>query len=155
MGSVIVHLREHAQDPFTGKVYPTKRGVTFTPSTWATLLFNSEDIDAKLKELMGDSNFEYRVHLGKAVFCTITTGYYFVNIRRYFVVDGKLQPTKNGICLKLSEWNCLKGYFEAIKATTSELTEAVPCFFRPDHATKQDASECAICHPFGTEFELY
>ena len=155
MGSIIVHLREHAQDPYTGKVYPTKRGVSFTPSTWATLVFNANDIDVKVKELVTETNFEYRVHLGKAVFCTVTSGYYFVNIRRYFLLEGKLQPTKSGICLKLAEWNCLKGYFDAIKTTTPELAEALPCFFSADHANQQGDAECKICHPFGTEISYF
>ena len=150
-GDVFVHIREYATDASTNKLYPTKRGVSFIPTTFATFVMNFDEIDRNVLELNTDKVFEFRVHLGKGIFCTVTSGYYFVNIRRYFVVEGKLQATKNGICLKISEWNCLKGNIEEIKNTTPLLSEAVPCFIQTDHSNQEAALNCSVCYPFGCD----
>ena len=148
-GEVFVHIREYETNPITNKLYQSKRGVSFIPSTFATFVLNLDEIDRNVRALNSDKQFEYKVHLGKGVFCTVNAGHNFVNLRRYFLLNGQLQPTKNGICLKPIEWYCLKGYIESIKSSAPELESAVPCFFLTDHSNQESASNCSICHPFG------
>ena len=148
---MFVHVREYETDPSTNKLYPSKRGVSFIPSTFSNFVMNLDEIDRNVRELNSDKSFEFRVHLGKGVFCTVTSGYYFINLRRYFLLNEKLQPTKNGICLKISEWNCLKGFIEDIKKTTPFLSGAAPCFYLTDHSNQEGVSNCNICFPFGIE----
>ena len=155
-GTILVDFRKYWQSPYTGEFYSTDRGLSLFPSSFITLFLSADEIDQKIYEPI----FKHRVQLGKDIFCSLARDCYtrnkYVNIRQYIREDEKLQPTiKNGICLKISEWTCLKGYLVEIKNTTPLLSQAIPCPSLSDHNKRVRDEECIICHPFDVEINYF
>ena len=141
-----IHVREYVR--YGNRWYATPKGVFFNPSSFATLRLHADEITKALEEIESGQANDFKVHLGCGIFCTISAEYTFVNLRRYFPLDGKLMPTTKGICLQKKEWIALKSLFETVKNLSPEIASASPCFFADDHITK---SACPTCYPFGED----
>jgi Transcriptional Coactivator p15 (PC4) len=81
---------------------------------------------------------------------SVTTGYWCVDIRKFFLPDGQQDPlpTKTGIALRLREWNELRHANESIRTAYPRLAETTPCFLREDHYGQTGALSCRECYPF-------
>ena len=95
----------------------------------------------------------YKCHLGGGWYVTVATGYFFVNIRRYWVVPGAQSetPTKAGICLRFGEWNELKKAVMELYGDRKDLEEAQPCNMGFDHHNLLAYLDCIECCPFKTD----
>ena len=55
---------------------------------------------------------------------------------------------RQGIALRLSEWNNLKESIIQLHATMPDLAQALPCSYSTDHANLMGYMSCIECSPF-------
>ena len=92
----------------------------------------------------------YRSHVGGGWFITVQTGYFIVNLRRYWLAPGALTetPTKTGICLRFDEWNELKKAAMFMYKDRVDLKNEEPCNVTFDHKNLLCFLDCKECSPF-------
>ena len=151
--ALYVHIRQYEMDPITKKEYPTPKGIYLTPSRFANLMLQIEEIDRAVEQLKNkDDHFsEMKTHLGGGTYLTVQNGYQCVNIRRYFLPEGKEVPlpTHSGIALRIPEWDVFRSLLNDIKNCTPELSVAIPCFSTLGH---DHPLLCHECSPFGWNY---
>jgi len=145
-----IHVREYAT---TGeRMYPTKKGVCFTPGRLRGLLNVIEEIDEQRKQQSSKASYKvqqglYKTHLGAGIYVSTDNKFDGVDLRRYWRPEGALDavPTKNGIYLSSTEWTTLKEKLNELLLLHPGLTLAEQCL----HQNLMDMSECRECDPFG------
>ena len=147
---LLIHIREYQTEG--EKTYPTKKGVFFSPPILATLRMHLDDIAHAMEGVKSGKTEEFKLHLGKGIFCTISKKFCLVNLRHYFELEGNLTPTKKGICLKMSEWTDLKRILKEVQELDKEIRHANPCFFSGNHF---EPGSCQICNPFTLNANLF
>src|ERR1700759_134582 len=152
----LVHVREF--ETLGDRTYPTKRGVSFTPARLRVLLDSLEEIDENLKQQNPKESYKvqqsgYKKHLGAAVYAAVNEKFDGVDLRRYWMPEGKSEavPTKNGIYLPTKQWMLLKQKFGELLLLHPELTLAETCF----HQNQLGMLDCRECDPFGSFREFY
>ena len=148
-GKAIVHIRQY--DIFGSNSYPSRTGVCLTPSRFARMLLSMEEIDAHVDQLKGSQDFDYKIHIGGGIYCSVRAGFYCVNIRKYFIPVKKHTPipTKRGISLRINEWKNLKSNIDIISKSCDELRNARPCYECESTHNKNGLFGCNECYPFG------
>ena len=91
-GEVQVHIRQYELNATTQKLFPTKMEVCLPPQRFAVLCNEMETLKEQVALLRDGQPVNCKKHLGDDVYCTIVTGYDCVNLRRYWVVDGSIEP---------------------------------------------------------------
>lgn len=150
--SIYVHMRQYEQNKTSGRSFPTKTGICFKPKRFANLLRNIDEVNETVEQMaQGQANIELKKHIGGGVYLTVTGGYPCINIRKYFVPEGRQEeiPTRMGIALRMSEWRAFVGFVEEIKNLSTELKDAEPCYLSLDHANLMGYLNCNECNPFG------
>ena len=149
-GITYVHIRQFEN---AAKPYPTRVGIALTPSRFAVLSMIAEEISERVDSLNKPDvkEFDYKVHLGGGIYCSVRSGCFAVNIRKHFVPPNHQRPipTKKGISLRPSEWRKLVQHIEDIKNLSATITSATPCFFNGTHDNQEGAFMCVECFPFG------
>ena len=139
---LLIHIREFETEG--EKTYPTKKGVCFPPPILATLRMHMDDILNALEGVMSGKVEEFKLHLGKGIFCNISKKFCFVDLRHFFELDGKLTATKRGLSLKFEEWTELKRILREVFDLDKDIRRAMPCFFSGTHI---QPGACDICNP--------
>jgi len=128
-GQDFIHIREYET---TGeRMYPTKKGVCFTPTQLMRLLNLFEEINERRRHQSSIAFYKmpYKNHLGAGFYVSINEcdG---VDLRHYWRPKGasKAVPTKNGIYLPPPEWTALKEKLNELLLLHPELTIAEQCF---------------------------
>jgi hypothetical protein len=77
---------------------------------WQTLVNNAQVIDDNVNGLHEGRYVKLFQHLGGGCFVSVTTGFKCVDIRHFYIPGGSNahRPTKQGIALRLGEWETLK-----------------------------------------------
>ena len=73
-------------------------------------------------------------------------------MRRFYLSDrddGQLKPTREGVALRLKEWDDLLNLLETISDAYPKLRTAVPCYLQDDHLSQLVWLECRECNPIG------
>ena len=148
----MIHIREYKDDG-AGKIYPTRKGVSFTKTRWAWFIRHIDDMERSVDLLKAGQPVDYYQHLGGRYYVTISKEYRCVNIRRYFMPPNgtKEVPTRSGIALRLDEWDSLLLKIRQLQECLPELKLAKPCYSSPDHANLQGYLACIECNPFGLD----
>ncbi len=151
-GMTYISLRQFKWYVGSTKLYATEKGITLTVDNWLDLKMAFEDISKELSRLNGTEKVDYRQHIGKNVFVSVTTGWNFVDIRKWWMLDGeKLQPKRKGISLTPDEWQKVTQLAETLHKVVPELAYAIPCGMREDHQNQQGMLACAHCNPNSCE----
>ena len=119
---------------------------------WASFLLLQADIDDAVKQLRERKDYvKYHEHIGGGWYVSVTTGFWCVDIRRFFYTkNGEIKPSKNGLALRLSEWSELLNQLPMIMSFEPELLVACPCSMREDHLNDPRVLlGCRECTPFG------
>jgi hypothetical protein len=149
-GATYVHIRQY---DVIAKPFPTRMGITLTPSRFAVLTMIVDEISERVDSLYKSDTkeFDYKVHLGGGIYCSVRTGCFAINIRKYFLPTDQLTPipTRKGISIRPTEWKKMVQHFESIKKLSSELMNAMPCGFSDSHNNQESAFMCVECYPFG------
>jgi len=111
-----------------------------------------EEIEAHLKSLRAGENVSFKHPIGGGNYISITTGFYCVDFRRFFVPYGEteIKPTRQGIALRLREWDQMKRIVDEINSRYPSLGTALPCYLGDDHLNQIGALNCRDCNPFST-----
>jgi hypothetical protein len=145
---LMIHIREY--DEGNGKLYPTKKGVSFNKTRWAMFLRQLDDMERSVDLLRANQPVDFYRHVGGRYYVSISKAFRCVNIRRYFLPPNstKERPTRCGIALKLDEWDTLLVKIREIQERLPELKTAKPCYSRDDHANQLGYISCVECNPF-------
>jgi hypothetical protein len=129
--------------------YPTKIGICFSPLRLAAFRVKLSEIEEGVKLLRAGKPVNLKIHIGGLVYVTIQSGYFIVNIRKYFIPENQIDeiPTRSGIALKLNEWDKLKQCFVELLRLTPEIASIQPCYSSFDHANVITMMDCEECNP--------
>ena len=118
--------------------YPTQKGCILTASRWAILSDHLEELEKKMtKVLNGDTDIDFKIHLGRNLYAAVKTPFPILDIRLRFMNEGKLLHTKRRVTLMFLGLNRLKQIaHEAIPRTK-------PCYLV--HQETNDEMGCARC----------
>ena len=133
-----------------------KKGASFTPGRFAMFRQNIDKINAVLlqQEVNGlygvdlGGGLMLREHLRAGIHVTVDEKFHGVSLRRHWMPpdgNGSIVPTKNGIYLPASQWNCLVKKIDELLSAYPELVNAEPC----SHDNQVGNLECRECTPFG------
>lgn len=152
MDEIGLHIRQY-QKSESGRYFPTKIGTFLRPMRFANLDCNLSNISEAVNKLRdGLDDINLKLHVGGGVYCTVKSGIFCVDIRKYFVPEnsesGDAIPTKMGIALKFVEFEALLACVEDIKKLSSELRDTQPCYIQWDHSNLTAYLECKECSPF-------
>lgn len=76
---------------------------------WAVFVQQVDKIAEAVKHLRENQYVKYFYDIGDNWHVSVTTGYHCVDFRRFYKSsDGLLKPTKDGIALRLSEWENMR-----------------------------------------------
>ena len=149
-GNLQVHIRQYKQFG-KGALYPTKIGITLSPSRFATLLAFADTIKSSVEKLRNREFVNCKLHLGGGIFVKLNSQFpTIVDFRRFFLPQGETTPcpTKWGIALRLHEWDSLVAHLGDI----NKLIDVKPCFeSHPDLSTALRCEECSPFQPFITQ----
>lgn len=155
---VYLHIRQYKVDITRGALIPTKKGVSLKPTQFAMLKLNLNEINDIVKIATADelttNILDFKTHIGRGIYCTVQSGYECVNIRKYFVPDGKTEPipTKHGIAIRFPEWKKFISHLDDIFKISPTLKNAKPCFADGGHDNQEGAFSCSECYPFGARY---
>ena len=75
---------------------------------WATFRLQFDEIENAVSKLREKQYVKYFQHIGGGWYVSVSTGFYCVDIRRFYKKDGELRPTREGLALRLFEWTELQ-----------------------------------------------
>ena len=103
-----------------------------------------------MKALLADEPVSYKQHIGGGYYVSITSGFYCVDIRKFFQPYGEtdVKPTRQGIALRLREWDEMRKIMDTINNAYPTLGTALPCYLGDDHLNQLGALQCRECYPF-------
>ena len=96
-GRDFIHVREF--ETLNERVYPTKKGASFTPARLKALIGKFGDIDEELRQQKSSATYKaskptYKAHLGAGIYATVGDEYVGVDLRRYWVPEGQLKEVR-------------------------------------------------------------
>ena len=149
-GNLQIHIRQYQQFG-KGTLYPTKIGITLTPSRFVTLLSLMDAIKSNVEKLRNREFVNCKLHLGGGIFVKLNSQFpNTVDFRRFYVPEGEVTPfpTKWGIALRLNEWDSLVTLLGDVNKLIN--TEEKPCF--ESHLSPTARFRCDECNPFQPSF---
>jgi len=156
-GAVQFHIRIFREE-LTGRknneeiLIPTKHGMVFSVEEIANLLLSIEMIEKGISTMPTEENCEVLAfHMGNGKYFRLNSfqGHIFVDFRRYWQPQDRPIPTRNGITLRLMEWNMFVNSIDNLKRLVPELETVTPCILSESHQNQQGYMECSFCNPFG------
>ena len=117
---------------------------------WSQFRQSIEAIETHLKSLHAGEPVSYKQPIGGGYYISITSGFYCIDIRKWFMPYGEtdIKPTRQGVALRLREWATMKNIMEAINERYPSLGTALPCYLADDHCNQIGALQCRECNPF-------
>jgi len=80
--------------------------IELSNNCWAALEKEFDNINEAVKELCEKKYVKYFKHIGDGWYVSVTTGFRCVDVRRFYTrKNGDLKPKREGIALRLREWN--------------------------------------------------
>jgi len=147
-----VHVREYLA--MGERVYPSKKGVAFTPTRLRALIARLPEIDEQLKEqrtaaaaTTEPQEVSFKTHLGAGIYAGVHSKFNGVDLRRYWAPakQTSIVPTKSGIYLPSAQWTALKEKLDELAKVHPELEMVEECF----HQNQMGFLDCRECLPFG------
>ena len=145
-----IHIRQYEVNPANGKSFPTRVGTCMTPTRFANFYSLLVPILDEVVKLRDGEDVDFMKHIGGGVYVTVKSGFECVNLRQYFLPPGneKEVPTRQGIALRLPEWDRLLEHMDAIRMTSKEIEDAKQCFLSDDHMNIMGWINCRECNAF-------
>jgi len=96
----------------------------------------------------------YKEPIGGGYYISITSGFWCIDIRKWFLPHGEtdIKLTRSGLRLGLREWHVMKQIVESINSKYPTLDTTLPCYMSDDHLNQLDALQCRDCYPFVMDF---
>jgi len=143
-----IHIRQYEWSA-TGMLYPTKVGIVLSLVRWAEILCHLKTIEETMSEIREGKTVKMFTHLGGNIYMSVGSPYHVVDIRQWWIPDGKedLKPTRKGIALKFKEWQSLMKCVDELAKEIPEIEQTKPCSFGTDHSNQLSALQCKNCYP--------
>ena len=71
--ALMIHIREYEEG--NGKIYPTRKGVSFTKVRWARFIRHIDDMERSVDLLKANQPVDYYQHIGGRYYITISKEY--------------------------------------------------------------------------------
>ena len=133
-------------------IFHRKGGVVF-------YFFCMNDIESRVQDVRNKVETKYVQHIGGGYFVSVTSGFYCVDIRKFYTKkstnpDGskEIRPGRPGIALRLSEWTMMQSLIPKLHEKAPLLRDAIPCSIKNAHF---DMFSCNECWPFGDAMFLF
>ena len=126
------------------------KSAAFTPSRWASFLLCLDEIDRQLETFAAGEIVAYRNHYGGGWYVSVTSGFYCVDLRKFYLPIGEKEwkPTRTGIALRLSEWATFRNLLDVVQRDHPVVANFTPCFLNQDHTTLEAIQACRECNPY-------
>lgn len=132
---------------FDGANFPTKKGVSLTPSRFKALMNSLDQVTSSLQDVIEGKKVNFERHLGNNIWIYVTSPYLCVQIRKkYMHTNGDLQCSTFGVSLKRHQWSELCKYVEVIDNTFEDLRSAQTC--SESHQDALASLMCPECTPY-------
>ena len=145
-----LHIRHYHR--IDSQLYPTKKGVTLSPSRWLVLEDRQTELTQFFDEFYSEKKSEEdekNIHLGGGIYVTTNDKYPVVNIRHWWKPEDATKPcpTKKGVILNKNKWTQLKNTMAVMRDFVPELNDiGIGCI--EDHANQMGMLQCPDCNPF-------
>jgi hypothetical protein len=126
-----------------------RKSIVIPAVRWHTFVIQFDEIENAINQLRERQYVKYFQHIGGGWYVSITTGYYCIDIRRFYKKDEEIKPTREGFTLKVSEWPTLKAIAEKLPIDVPALAAVQPCYYALDHQNLLGYLDCQECSPFG------
>lgn len=127
----------------------TGKGAQFTEARWVHFVSLFDDIDAAVDQLRKKEwTGNVRIHAGGGWYVSVSSGFYCVDVRKFYEKAGEIKPSRQGIALRLDEWAKLKDVVQQIFVNHPDLRATEPCYLHADHFNQDGAMNCFECNPF-------
>lgn len=115
---------------------------------WTQLVLSFDFVDEQLKSLE-TANLQW--HIGNGIHVCVSAGIKCVDIRRFYwnKTMGQVKPTREGLALRLPEYEKLKEAMVKLHDKHPEVASAQPCLMT--HSDQASMQQCAECNPFGLQ----
>ena len=140
------------KDPDSGLVIfiqdlVSSKKVEIPAKRWVALTRHIDNIDRAVKEMVENKYVKLETHIGGLWYVSVTTGFRCVDLRKFFIPYGTCEPkpTRDGIALRLPEWQMFKEIVKQLHVDKPELNDIVPCFEQLDHQNLDGAMSCPEC----------
>jgi len=85
------------------------KSIELPSKRWSTFVRQLDNIEEAVKQLREQQYVKYFHHIGDNWYVSVTTGFYCVDFRRFYESkEGEIKPTRDGIALKLQEWESMR-----------------------------------------------
>lgn len=124
-GVLQIHIRYYYKQK--GKLWPTKRGVTLSPSKWLKLEANCDTLDMLLEQCFtGELKKKEEIYLGGDVYLSVNPTFCIIDIRHWkkSVNTQETYASRKGVSLNRTRWNSLKDVMTEIQNKVPELNSA-------------------------------
>jgi len=103
-----------------------------------------------MKALRAGESVSYKQHIGGGYYVSITSGFYCVDIRKFFVPydETDVKPTRRGMALRLREWEDMKKIIDTVNNSYPTFSTALPGYLEDDHLNHLAALQCTECYLF-------
>src|SRR5258706_581129 len=106
----------------------TEKFARFPLRRWAQFFRSMHVVDESLDALRKGEAVNLQHHVGGKWYVSVTTGFKCVDVRKFYwhPVMG-LKPTREGIALRLAEWEKLKEAVQQMHADHEKIYDVTPC----------------------------
>ena len=117
---------------------------------WASFLLLQTDIEEAVKQLQERKFLSYFEHFGGGWYASVSTGIWCVDLRQFYRNEkSEIKPTKQGLALRISEWNTLANLLPLIMSFDVDRLAVCPCSIKEDHLSDPSIIlRCRECSPF-------
>ena len=128
----------------------SEKFIEIPANRWASFLLLQADIDEAVKQLQEKKFVSYFEHFGGGWYVSVSTGIWCVDLRQFYCNEkSEIKPSKQGLALRISEWNTLMNLLPLIMSFDVDLLAVCPCSMREDHLNDRNiVLACRECSPF-------
>ena len=131
----------------------TEKAACLNYQKWRKMLDLHEEVAEEMDRVDQKlPNVNFRKHIGEYWYVSITSGFYCVDIRKFYRQHGKLKPTKTGLALRFREWNLLLDQSAEIHAMRPDIAQTVACY--NSHDAYEAYKHCPECVEYGSSSNL-
>ncbi|XP_061191755.1 uncharacterized protein LOC133199995 [Saccostrea echinata] len=147
---IMIHIR-HFTDSH-GRIFPTKKGVTFPLPRWLKFECLLDEIEDYLENHRNQQQ-QMKWHIGGGVYVSLTPEFPTLDIRHFWKPDDSKEPipTKKGVTLTRSKFDRLRSAVFELREVVPELNDAQLCMLDESHQNQLGVLICPECTPFGYE----
>lgn len=147
-GQSCIDIRQWNHSEVDEWVPKQKKGIWLSLQRWEALLSYADHVKGFIEDVIQHHQVDVRHRLSGTVHLTMKSPNWLVNIREWFMDNGRLQPGWKGIALKFPEWRKLLAISGEVSRVMPEIKGFVPCYLEGDHQNQLGAMMCAECNPY-------